>query len=84
MAGQDLTLYVDANIYCPYAMSAFVALAEKRLAFGIERVDLRLGEQGREIYRRLSITCRVPALVHGDFALSESPAINEFSGGRVS
>ena len=38
-------LYVDSLFTSPYALSAFVALTEKGLAFSVKTVDLGTGEQ---------------------------------------
>jgi glutathione S-transferase len=75
---EKLTLYVDAAYVSPYAMSAHVALSEKGLPFALETVDLGARAQLQPAYRALSLTARVPTLVHGDFHLSESSAIAEY------
>ncbi|QKZ07668.1 glutathione transferase [Pseudomonas eucalypticola] len=71
-------LYVDSQFTSPYAMSAFVALKEKGIDFMMTTVDLQALENQADAYTLLSQTQRVPALVHGDFALSESSAITEY------
>jgi glutathione S-transferase len=73
-----LWLYVDPQYVSPYAMSAFVALHEKAMPFEVLTVDLAAGAQHQPAYARQSLTQRVPTLVHGDFALSESSAIAEY------
>ena len=73
-----MLLYVDAQFASPYALSAFVALQEKGLSFTIETLDLAAGDQQRPDFAPLSISGRVPTLVDGDFALSESSAIAEY------
>ncbi|NBB13337.1 glutathione transferase [Pseudomonas sp. SLFW] len=73
-----LRLYVDAQYTSPYALSAFVVLREKGLDFEWIPVDLEAGEQQGPQYTALSVTQRVPTLVHGDFSLSESSAIDEY------
>jgi|GEM_PF-3917651 len=73
-----MLLYVDVQYASPYALSAFVALQEKGLSFTIETLDLAAGDQQRPDFARLSISGRVPTLVDGDFALSESSAIAEY------
>jgi glutathione S-transferase len=73
-----LRLYVDAQFASPYAMSVFVALHEKQLAFDMKAVDLGALEHRAAGFSQLSLTQRVPTLVHGDFALSESSAITEY------
>lgn len=74
----DLQLYVDAQYASPYAMSAFVALREKRISFEVTAVDLGARENLNESYAAISLTRRVPTLVHNDFSLSESSAITEY------
>lgn len=73
-----LRLFVDSRFYSPYALSAYVALLEKGLNFDLATVDLAAGQQHREAFAQPSLTARVPMLLHGDFALSESSAIAEY------
>jgi glutathione S-transferase len=77
-ATMNLTLYVDSQFTSPYAMSAFVTLKEKGLPFELVTVDLEAGENHAQAYSALALTSRVPALVHGDFVLTESSAISEY------
>lgn len=84
----DLALYADAQFASPYAMSVFVALHEKGLPFDLLTVDLGAGTNRASPFVTTSLTQRVPAFIHGDFALSESSAITEyledvFSGRRL-
>jgi len=74
----SLTLFVDAQYASPYAMSAYVALSVKQLAFDVRTVDLSADAQHEPAFAGLSLTRRVPMLVHGDFTLSESSAIAEY------
>ncbi|VVO32136.1 glutathione transferase [Pseudomonas fluorescens] len=78
MNNSRLCLYVDSQFTSPYAMSAFVVLREKAIGFEISPLDLEASEHQAEDYASLSLTQRVPTLVHGDFALSESSAITEY------
>ncbi|AUL46386.1 glutathione S-transferase [Bordetella trematum] len=73
-----LTLYVDANFLSPYAMSVHVALSEKGLPFEVRLVDLAAREQMMVPFQQRALTCRVPALTHDDFPLTESSAIAEY------
>lgn len=73
-----MLLYVDAQYASPYAMSVFVALHEKAAPFQISTVDLGTGQNRASDYAATSLTQRVPTLVHGEFALSESSAITEY------
>lgn len=75
---QPLMLYTDSNFISPYAMSVFVALVVKDVPFEMTLVDLDRGEQRESAYVELSLTGKVPALVHDDFALTESSAIIEY------
>ena len=74
----NIKLYVDANFLSPYAMSAFVALTEKGLEFDIATIDLSSMKNHEASYAEISITGRVPTLIHNGFALSESSAIAEY------
>ncbi|NKF28414.1 glutathione transferase [Pseudomonas sp. BGM005] len=78
MNDSSLRLYVDAQFTSPYAMSCFVALREKGIEFEMSTLDLDKLEYQASDYARLSLTQRVPTLVQGDFALSESSAITEY------
>lgn len=73
-----LALFVDRTYASPYALSAYVTLVEKGLPFALETVDLAAADNLRQEYRDRSLTARVPTLLHGDFALSESTAITEY------
>lgn len=78
MNNRPLRLYVDAQFTSPYAMSVFVALREKKLEFEVLTLDLDASENNAQGFANLSLTQRVPTLVDGDFALSESSAITEY------
>ena len=71
-------LYIDSQFTSPYAMSVFVALHEIGLPFDIETVDLNAGLNHTAPFAEISLTRRVPTLIHGDLALSESSAITEY------
>jgi glutathione S-transferase len=62
----------------PYVLSCFVALREKGIPFEMKTRALHRSEQREEAFARTSLTARVPLLVDGDFALSESSAIVEY------
>jgi glutathione S-transferase len=80
MGGGDekLILYGDKDLASPYVMSVAVALAEKGLPYELKRIDLSRKENLDDTYRTRSLTARVPTLIHGDFSLSESSAIDEY------
>jgi glutathione S-transferase len=73
-----LRLFVDAQFASPYAMSVFVALCEKKLAFEVTTVNLSTNENQGSDFASKSITRRVPTLQHSSFFLSESTAITEY------
>jgi glutathione S-transferase len=73
-----MLLYADKHFTSPYAMSVFVALTEKQLRFEIKTLDLAAGANTASDYALKSLTQRVPTLIDGDFALSESSAITEY------
>lgn len=73
-----MILYADRQFTSPYAMSAFVALTEKRLTFEIKTLDLDVGANNDPDYAKTSLTQRVPTLIDDGFALSESSAITEY------
>lgn len=78
MDSTKLTLYVGADFVSAFAMSAFVGLKEKQLSFEVVTLDLKSRENYQASYRDLSLTCKVPTLVHEGFAVSESSAIAEY------
>jgi glutathione S-transferase len=73
-----MLLYADSKFTSPYVMSVFVALTEKKLPFKIQTVDLDTGANNDPDYALISLTQRVPTLIDGNFALSESSAIAEY------
>lgn len=82
MNESNLTLYVGSDFVSAFAMSAFVALKEKELNFDLELIDLKNKKNYLPQYRNISLTCKVPTLVHNDFTLSESSAIAEYIESR--
>jgi glutathione S-transferase len=78
MESARLELYVGADFVSAFAMSAFVALKEKQLPFELVTLDLKARENYQSTYRDLSLTCKIPTLIHQGFALSESSAIAEY------
>jgi glutathione S-transferase len=75
---QQLTLYTDAEFASPYAFSVFVALTEKGVPFATKAIDLDAGENQNPPYQNVSLTGRIPTLVHDQFTLVESSAIDEY------
>jgi glutathione S-transferase len=59
-------------------MSVFVALHEKDLSFELSTVDLAANANHEAGFAALSLTQRVPTLLHNNFSLSESSAISEY------
>ena len=78
MSQGPLHLYVDSLFTSPYAISVFVALREKGLAFETLTLDLDARQNQAADFAQRSLTQRVPTLVDGDFTLSESSAITEY------
>jgi glutathione S-transferase len=74
-----MLLYVDSNFASPYAMVAFVGLLEKGLTFDVKPLELFANAHREAGFASTSITRRIPTLVHGEFALSESSAICEYA-----
>ncbi|MGB3288332.1 MAG: glutathione transferase [Burkholderiaceae bacterium] len=74
----SIILYTNREHSSPYVLSVYATLVEKGLPFELKPIDLSSGGNLTPEYRRLSLTSRVPSLVHGDFSLSESSAIVEY------
>ena len=75
---EKITLYIDSNHTSPYAMFAYIALKEKGLPFETIKINIREKHHQAADYQGLSVTGKVPSLVHGDFDLAESSAIIEY------
>jgi glutathione S-transferase len=73
-----LTLYGEAFWISPYVFSVYVTLREKQLPFAMRELSLAKRQQHDAPYRDRALTGKVPALVHGDFWLTESSAIIEY------
>jgi glutathione S-transferase len=73
-----MLLYGDSHWVSPYVFSSCVALREKGLPFEVRPLALQRGEHLAAEFAKQSLTVRVPTLVDGDFALSESSAIAEY------
>lgn len=83
MNSHSFTLYSDSKLVSPYVMSNFIALTEKDLAFELKTVDLAENKHSQAPYADVSLSKRVPSLVHQtsegeSFTLSESSAISEY------
>jgi glutathione S-transferase len=75
---ESLTLYIDSNFTSPYAMFVYVALKVKKLPFKVVPINIREKHHRVPEFEDLSLTVKVPALVHDDFSLAESSAIIEY------
>lgn len=74
----NIILYTNSECSSPYVLSVYATLVEKGLPFELKSIDLASGENLAPEYRRISLTSRVPSLVHGELSLSESSAIIEY------
>lgn len=74
----SLILYGSSSWTSPFVLAAFVALRAKGLPFEVKTLALDRGEHKSSSFAAQSLTSRVPVLVDGDFALSESSAIVEY------
>lgn len=74
----ELVLYGTTMWASPYVFSCWLALRHKQLPFEMRLLALDQREHRDPGYARLSLTGRVPTLLDGDFALSESSAIVEY------
>jgi glutathione S-transferase len=74
---QAMVLYANSAYSSPYVLSVYATLVEKGLPFELKTIRLD-GEQFSADFTGISMTSRVPTLVHDDFSLSESSAIVEY------
>ncbi len=77
-SSSPLVLYGNSVWSSPYVLSVFVALREKALPFEVRTVALDQGAHREASFTARSLTSRVPVLVDGELALSESSAIVEY------
>lgn len=70
---EDIKLY--SSRICPFAHRSRLALAEKHLAYVLVEIDLR---NKPTWYKEINPLEAVPALVHGEFIVTESLVINEY------
>jgi glutathione S-transferase len=73
-----LVLLGNSTWTSPYVLSCFAALREKGLDFEVTDVALDTGAHFAPAFAAQSLTSRVPVLIDGDLALSESSAIVEY------
>jgi glutathione S-transferase len=78
MPTDSLTLYSDSRLFSPYVMSVYVSLVEKGLSFDLKKINLAKQEHYQRDYADISLSKRVPTLIHDGFSLSESSAISEY------
>lgn len=74
----NIILYTNRECSSPYVLSVYATLVEKGLPFELKSIDLGTQENLEPEYQRISLTSRVPTLLHGEFSLSESSAIVEY------
>ncbi len=75
---ETITLYGDVRWTSPWVLAVWAALREKGIPFETRLLDLKKGEHREGDYPRLSLTGKVPALVHGGVWIGESLAILEY------
>jgi glutathione S-transferase len=78
MTTPTFVLHADKFWISPYVFTCFVALREKGVPFEVKDVSLGDGDQRTAAFAGMSVTGRVPALVHGEFSLAESQAIVDY------
>jgi glutathione S-transferase len=74
----DLTLYADASWQSPWVFHVMVALEELGLRYTLDAKKLPLSVDERMRLQQTALLGKVPCLVHGNFALTESSAIAEY------
>lgn len=74
----SLILWGNEMATSPYVLSCFVTLREKQIPFELRAISLQRRAHQAPPFVQLSLTSRVPVLVDGDLALSESSAIVEY------
>ena len=74
----SLVLHIEPNWISPYVFACYVTLREKGLAFDAVPLEASKNETRAADYLALTVTGRVPTLVHDGFGLGESTAIIEY------
>jgi len=74
----ELVLYGDAAWESPWVFHAMVALDELKLKYTLEPVRRPIAPELKQTLSDRALIGLVPALVHGDFWLTESSAISEY------
>ncbi|HUJ62093.1 MAG TPA: glutathione transferase [Kofleriaceae bacterium] len=78
----NLKLYADASWQSPWVFHVMVALEELGLRYGVEPLSFPIAPAIRSELQRTAVLGKVPCLVDGDFALTESSAITEYLAER--
>jgi glutathione S-transferase len=74
----DITLYGDAAWESPWVFHAMVALDELKVKYKLEPVRRPIAPELKDQLRANALLPYVPAMVHGDFWITESSAISEY------
>jgi glutathione S-transferase len=74
----ELSLYAEESWTSPWVFHAMVALDEKGLRYALETVPIKIPEERKPALRAQAVMAKVPMLVHGDLAFTESSAISEY------
>lgn len=74
----ELTLYAESKWISPWVFHAMVALEEKHLPYKLEVVSLPITGEVHAKLEASAVIAKVPILVHGARAISESLAISEY------
>ncbi|HUS30092.1 MAG TPA: glutathione transferase [Kofleriaceae bacterium] len=74
----ELTLYGDAAWESPWVFHAMVALDELKVKYTLEPIRRPIADDLKGELKTKALLPFVPALVHGDFWLTESSAISEY------
>jgi glutathione S-transferase len=74
----ELTLVGDSTWISPWVFHVMVALEEKKLPYDLELVPLPIPDDRKVSMLERSPLAKVPMLLHGNLALTESLAISEY------
>jgi glutathione S-transferase len=74
----EVTLYAESSWTSPWVFHAMVALEEKRVPYRLEVVPWPMARERKRELEAISVIGKVPVLVHGEVAITESMAISEY------